>query len=165
MAEIREYEQDDVAGIRTLLMAIGWEAHYIEGQAGSLAALARDPNGRVWVAAAGAEVIGFITVLLAPWNRLAQIHGLAVDPRSQRQGIASALVARAETFVRERGGRGLFVDTPVDNTRARAFYAANGYREAYVMPEYYAEGLDGVTYLKLFGKAQNSPPEAPSAPD
>ena len=153
MAEIRGYEQDDVAGIRALLTAIGWEAHYIEGQAGSLEALTHDPNGRVWVAAAGTEVAGYVTVLLAQWNRLAQIHGLAVDPRHQRQGLASALIARAEAFVREHGGRGVFVDTPVDNTRARAFYAANGYREAYVMPEYYAEGLDGVTYLKLFGKA------------
>jgi ribosomal-protein-alanine N-acetyltransferase len=94
-----------------------------------------------------------VTVLFAPWNRLAQVHGLAVAPGYQRQGVASALIAVTETFVRERGGRGVFVDTPVNNATARAFYTANGYAEAYVMPEYYAEGLDGITFLKLFGKA------------
>src|SRR5687768_3692439 len=132
MEEIRSFKPDDVAAIRALLTRIGWEAHYIEGQANNLATLARDPHGRAWVAAAGPQVTGYITVLLAPWNRLAQIHGLAVDPQHQRQGVASALIARAEAFVREHGGRGVFVDTPVDNVRARAFYAANGFREAYV---------------------------------
>jgi ribosomal protein S18 acetylase RimI-like enzyme len=54
--------------------------------------------------------------------------------------------------VRAEGGRGLYVDTPVTNEIARSFYEALGYRQAYVMPEYYDEGLDGVTYLKLFPK-------------
>ncbi len=158
METIRGFEPEDLPGIQALLADIGWEAHYIQGQAGSLLALQRDPNGRAWVASAGTDIIGYVTVLFAPWNRLAQVHGLAVAPGRQRQGVASALIARAEAFVREQGGRGVFVDTPVDNTRARAFYAANGYAEAYVMPEYYSEGLDGVTYLKLFKAAAATAP-------
>ena len=145
---------EDLPAVRGLLGAIGWEAQYVEGQAASLRALQADPNGRALVALAGGEVAGFVTVVFAPWNRLAQVHGLAVAPAVQRQGVAAALVAAAETFARERGGRGVFVDTPVDNQGARAFYAAQGYAEAYVMPEYYAEGLDGVTYLKLFKNTQ-----------
>jgi ribosomal protein S18 acetylase RimI-like enzyme len=54
--------------------------------------------------------------------------------------------------VRAEGGRGLYVDTPVTNEIGRSFYEALGYRQAYVMPEYYDEGLDGVTCLKLLPK-------------
>jgi ribosomal protein S18 acetylase RimI-like enzyme len=54
--------------------------------------------------------------------------------------VAAALVAAAEGFARQQGGRGVFVDTPVNNHVARAFYHAQGYAEAYVMPEYYAPG-------------------------
>jgi ribosomal protein S18 acetylase RimI-like enzyme len=88
------------------------------------------------------------------WNRLGQLHGLAVDPDLKWQGIASALVRRAEELVREEGGCGLYVNTPVTNEIGRSFYEALGYRQAYAMPEYYDEGLDGVTYLKLFPKRE-----------
>ena len=40
------------------------------------------------------------------------------------------------------------------NGDAQSFYRALGYQQAYVMPEYYGEGLDGVTYLKLFPKQE-----------
>lgn len=42
------------------------------------------------------------------------------------------------------------MDTPVTNEIGGSFYEALDYWQAYVMPEYYDEGLDGVTYLKLF---------------
>ncbi len=157
MAELRSFEPSDVPLIQALLAAIGWEAQYIEGQTASLSALHGDPNARVVVALAGAALAGFVSVAFAPWNRLGQVHGLAVAPVQQRRGIASALLGAAEAFVREQCGRGVFVDTPVDNHTARAFYTANGYQAAYVMPEYYAEGLDGVTYLKLFGRKPTTP--------
>ena len=150
---LRVFTLADLEAVQQLLRAIGWAEQYVQGQAGSLAALHRDPNGQALVAAEGPGLIGFVTVLFAQWNQLAQVHGLAVDPAHRRQGVASALLAAAENFAREKGGRGVFVDTPVDNHAARAFYAANGYGEAYVMPEYYAEGLDGVTYLKLFKRS------------
>jgi ribosomal protein S18 acetylase RimI-like enzyme len=93
---------------------------------------------------------GFVCVEYRAWNRLGQLQGLAVDPAFKRQGIASALVHRGEEFVRAESARGLYVDTPVTNEIGRRFYEALGYWQAYVMPEYYDEGLDGVTYLKLF---------------
>jgi ribosomal protein S18 acetylase RimI-like enzyme len=95
---------------------------------------------------------GFICIEYREWNRLGQVQGLAVDPDFKRRGIASDLVRCAEEFVRSEGGRGLYVDTPVTNEVGRSFYEALGYWQAYLMPEYYDEGLDGVTYLKLFPK-------------
>jgi ribosomal protein S18 acetylase RimI-like enzyme len=79
---------------------------------------------------------GFVCVEYREWIRLGQVQGLAVDPVLKRRGIASELLHRAEEFVQAEGGRGI--------------YEALGYRQAYVMPEYYEEGLDGVTCLKRF---------------
>src|SRR5215210_6224629 len=103
MLELRDFDASDAPRVGALLTAIGWEPRYIQGQLGSLGALHVDPNGRVLVAVDGAEVMGYVTVLFAPWNRLAQVHGLAVAPGFQRRGVASALLGAAEAFVRQRG--------------------------------------------------------------
>jgi ribosomal protein S18 acetylase RimI-like enzyme/chloramphenicol 3-O-phosphotransferase len=141
-------------GVREVLAKNCWEERYVAGQLAGLDVLSGDPlpgtRGRVCVCEVEERLSGFVSVEYREWNRLGQLQGLAVDPDFKRRGIASTLVHRAEEFVREAGGRGLYVDTPVTNVTGRSFYEALGYRQAYVMPEYYDEGLDGVTYLKLF---------------
>ena len=143
-------------GVRELLTKNGWEERYIEGQLAGLDTLAGESlpgtNGKVCVSETGEHLGGFVSVEYRAWNRLGQLQGLAVDPALKRRGIASELVHRAEEFVQAGGGRGLYVDTPVTNETGRSFYETLGYRQAYVMPEYYDEGLDGVTYVKLFPK-------------
>ena len=143
-------------GVREILVKNGWEEYYIAGQLAGLDALAGDPlpgtRGEVCVCEVEECLSGFVCVEYREWNRLGQLQGLAVDPALKRWGIASALVCRVEEFVREEGGRGLYADTPVTNEIGRNFYEALGYRQAYLMPEYYDEGLDGVTYLKLFAQ-------------
>jgi hypothetical protein len=37
----------------------------------------------------------------------------------------------------------------------RKFYEATGYQLGYVMPRYYEDQLDGVTYQKFFHRVQN----------
>ena len=142
--------------IREILAKNGWEDRYIAGQLAALEVLSGDPGpgtrGRVYVTETEGRAGAFVSVEFREWNRLGQLHGLAVDPDLVRRGIASALVYRAEGFVREEGGRGIYVDTPVTNEAARCFYRAMGYRHAYTMPEYYDDGIDGVTYHKLFPK-------------
>jgi ribosomal protein S18 acetylase RimI-like enzyme len=144
-------------GVRGVLAKNGWEEHYIAGQLDELNVFSASPSsrtrGKVYVHEAEEHGVGgFVSVEFRRWNRLGQLHGLAVDLRLKRRGIASALVGRAEVFVRREDGRGLYADTPVNNETARGFYEALGYRRAYVMPEYYDEGLDGVTYLKIFAE-------------
>jgi ribosomal protein S18 acetylase RimI-like enzyme len=143
-------------GVREILAKNGWEDHYIAGQLAGLDTLSGDPlpgtRSEVCVCEVEECLSGFVCVEYREWNRLGQLQGLAVDPVLKRRGIASALVCRVEEFVREEGGRGLYADTPVTNEIGRNFYEALGYRQAYLMPEYYDEGLDGVTYLKLFAQ-------------
>jgi ribosomal protein S18 acetylase RimI-like enzyme len=143
-------------GAREVLAKNGWEEPYIAGQLAGLDVLSGaslpGKRGKVCVCEVENRLSGFVCVEYREWNRLGQLQGLAVDPALKRRGIASDLVRRAEEFVRAEGGRGLYVDTPVTNEIGRNFYKALGYWQAYVMPEYYDEGLDGVTYLKLFQK-------------
>jgi ribosomal protein S18 acetylase RimI-like enzyme len=147
---IRPYCATDQAAIRAILSAIGWEEHYIAGIEQAAVALAARDDAAVYCAWRDQLPLGFVLVELHGWNRLAQLQGLAVAPAAQRQGVASALVAQAEAFARGLGARGIYVDTPVDNARGRRFYEAMSYRAAYVMPRYYDDALDGVTYQKFF---------------
>jgi ribosomal protein S18 acetylase RimI-like enzyme len=144
------------AALRELLERNGWEERYIVGQLAGLdilsSGLVPGAHGQVYVSELDGRFCGFVSVEFRAWNRLGQLHGLAVEPNLKRRGIASALVRRAEDYVRQQSGRGVYVDTPVTNEAAQSFYLTLGYRHAYTMPEYYDEGLDGVTYLKLFQK-------------
>jgi len=143
-------------GAREVLAKNGWEDHYIAGQLAGLDALSGDPipgtRSNVCVCEAEERLSGFVCVEYREWNRLGQLQGLAVDPALKRRGIGADLVHRVEEFVRAEGGRGLYVDTPLTNETGRSFYEALGYWQAYVLPEYHDEGIDDVTYLKLFPK-------------
>jgi len=142
------------AAVRDLLVEHGWEEPWVEGQLGALDWLSEEPvEGRAFTALRNGEPAGFVSVQFHHWNRLAQIHGLAVRADLHRRGIARALVAEAERAAREWGARGMYVDTPTTNADGRAFYVSLGYREAYTMPRYYGDGLDGVTFQRFFDES------------
>ena len=148
---ILDYSPKYFQSIRTILTKIDWAEQYIASAEQNMDHLYRDKeNYGVFVAASGDIAVGFLYVQYYAWNQLCQIHGLAVDPDVQRQGVASALVARAEDFAKNQNARGIYVDTPTKNTGGRKFYEAVGYQIGYIMPRYYEDGLDGVTYQKFF---------------
>ena len=139
------------SSIRKILTRIGWAEQYIVAmeEAANLFAQDKEHYG-VYLAFANRSTAGYLYVQYSAWNQLCQIQGLAVSPEFQRQGIASALVAQAEQFARSKSARGIYVDTPTTNTGGRKFYEAVGYQFGYIMPRYYEDGLDGVTYQKFF---------------
>jgi ribosomal protein S18 acetylase RimI-like enzyme len=149
---ITDYSAQYQAAIRQILERIGWAEQYIIAAEQNAEAFShnREVYG-VYLATVGDSVVGFVYVQFYEWNGLAQIQGLGVDPSYQRQGIAAELVKRAEGFAREKGARGMYVDTPTLNRKGRAFYEAIGYSYGYEMPRYYEDNLDGVTYQKFFG--------------
>lgn len=149
--KIVDYSNEHRPAIRRILEHIGWAEQYITASEYNADVFSKnfDIYG-VYVAIHSDIVVGFIYVQFHVWNQLAQIQGLAVDPSYHRQGIASALVDRAEAFARLKKARGIYVDTPVSNAKGRSFYEAVGYQCAYIMPRYYEDVLDGVTYQKFF---------------
>jgi ribosomal protein S18 acetylase RimI-like enzyme len=147
---LRSYTASYQREIGSLLRAHRWTEQYIEGQLVVAAALASSDNGAALVAAVDGSFAGFVTIEVHRWNGLAQLHGLAVRPEHLRQGVGSRLVEEAERIALEQNSRGIYVDTPIDNYPAQAFYVAQGYREDHRMSRYYADTLDGITYIKFF---------------
>jgi ribosomal protein S18 acetylase RimI-like enzyme len=146
-----DYSPEYQTSIRKILTKIGWAEQYVSSAEQNMHSLSQDKeNYGVYLAVMGEVAVGFLYVQYYAWNQLSQIHGLAVDPDLHRQGIASALVARTEGFAKSKHARGIYVDTPISNTRGRKFYEAIGYRLGYIMPRYYEDKLDGVTYQKFF---------------
>ncbi len=147
---IEPYQAADRPAIRQILEAIGWDEHYIVSFEQAAEHFAQRADAAVYLARLDETHVGFLFVQFYAWNRLCQIHGLAVHPAFQRRGVASALVAQAEAYARACGARGIYVDTPVTNAGGRRFYEAVGYQLGYIMPRYYNDALDGVTYQKFF---------------
>ena len=141
--------------IRKILTKIGWAEQYIASAEHNMQEFALNKeNYGVYLAIMGDAAVGFLYVQYYAWNQLCQIHGLATDPQAHRQGIASALVSRAESFAISKKARGMYVDTPTSNTGGRKFYEAIGYQFGYIMPRYYEDKLDGITYQKFFDDVQ-----------
>jgi ribosomal protein S18 acetylase RimI-like enzyme len=148
---ILDYTSEYRPSIRRILTKVGWAEQYVAAMEAAVEVFARDPEiYGVYLAFSQGEAVGYLYVQYYGWNQLCQIQGLAVSPDFQRLGAASALVRRAEAFARSKNARGIFVDTPVTNSGGRKFYEAIGYRLGYIMPRYYEDQLDGVTYQKFF---------------
>ena len=80
------------------------------------------------------------------WN----IQLIAVSPDSQRSGIGRRLLADVEQHLSGRGARVVLVETSgtEDFDYVRAFYASSGFTEEARIREFYAAGVDKITYRK-----------------
>jgi ribosomal protein S18 acetylase RimI-like enzyme len=147
------YSPEYQSSIRRILTKIGWAEQYITAMETAAEAFSKDKEHYgVDLAVSNGIAVGYVYVQYFAWNQLCQLQGLAVSPEFQRQGVASALVACAEEFARSKQARGIYVDTPATNTSGRKFYEAIGYQLGYIMPRYYEDGMDGVTYQKFFNR-------------
>ena len=96
-----------------------------------------------------ARVRGYICVGTTPltmgtWH----LYWICVHPSAQGRGAGRALLARAEEFVRQRGGQRLVLETSgrAGYERARRFYRAAGYKEVGRIRDYYKPGDDCVFF-------------------
>lgn len=94
----------------------------------------------------GYACYGPITVTQGSYD----VYWIAVDKRSQGQGLGRRLLAEAEHQVRSAGGRRIYVETSgrPDYLPTRAFYERCGYQVEAVLREFYAPGDDKVVYVK-----------------
>jgi ribosomal protein S18 acetylase RimI-like enzyme len=87
-------------------------------------------KGRVWVAEAGASVVGFVGVELHhPERSMGELFMLAVDPDYQGLGIGTALTRFALDRLKEAGMKVAMVETGGDlgHAPARRVYEKAGY--------------------------------------
>src|SRR5918993_4477907 len=87
-------------------------------------------KGRVWIAEAGASVVGFVAVEFNhPEVGMGEISMLAVDPDHQGRGIGTALTGFALDRLKEAGMKVAVVETGGDpgHAPARHVYEKAGY--------------------------------------
>ena len=95
-----------------------------------------------WVAEMDGVVVGFVAATTHPDEALGEILMLAVDPRSQGQGIGTQLTEIATDWIRDSGMAVAFVSTGGENTghdAAHATYERAGYRRLPIA--YYLKAL------------------------
>jgi GNAT superfamily N-acetyltransferase len=93
-------------------------------------------DGRVMVAERGGEVVGFVCVVASTHGdspddpaTFAWIHDIFVRPEHRRHGVATKLMAEAESFSRARGARLLRLGVLERNEGAHTFYRGQGFRD------------------------------------
>jgi GNAT superfamily N-acetyltransferase len=103
----------------------GWDVR----QSFDIDAFLRDEGERVWVALLDDRVVGWVGVRLHEEDKMGEIYILAVDPDVQRKGIATALLDKAHTFMREAGMAMVMVETGDDDGHiaSRATYERAGF--------------------------------------
>lgn len=98
-------------------------------QAESVRRACTDPEVLTSVAAEGAEVLGFVCVVLRPAEGTGEIGLIAVDPAAQRRGVGAALLKHAVMQIRDAGCSLVEVATGGDpgHAPARVLYEKAGF--------------------------------------
>ena len=110
---------------------------------------AADGTDRTWMRSADGQAAAMLAPEpMAPdvWNLLF----LGTRPGARRAGRARALVAASEDAARDAGARLVLVDTASveEMAPARAPHGTSGYEREAVIRDYWAEGVDKVTFRK-----------------
>ena len=104
------------------------------------ALLAATPGYRGWLAYLGDEAVGllnsFAGVSTFRARPLVNVHDIAVDPRYQRRGIGSALLAALEDFARAQGCCKITLEVLEGNSAAVAAYRKAGFAPYGLDPAY-----------------------------
>jgi [ribosomal protein S18]-alanine N-acetyltransferase len=100
-------------------------------------------DARTWVAEAGAEaqseIAGFV-VARCDLRREGHIITLDVAPAWRRRAVGTMLMDAAENWIRQQGGKAVYLETAEENFVAQAFYLRRGYVKLRRIAGYYANG-------------------------
>jgi GNAT superfamily N-acetyltransferase len=109
-----------------------------EGYAWFLGTQLRDADVVVLVAEQRAEVVGYVYAGLEPqsWKELREacgfIHDVVVEKGGRRAGVATALIAAATEWLRERGAPRVMLWTAQRNDGAQRLFERLGFRRTMI---------------------------------
>jgi ribosomal protein S18 acetylase RimI-like enzyme len=107
----------------------------------------RSRKSRTLIAEADEEIVGFVIGCSEP-RRLGHIITIDVIPHKQRQRIGSRLLDEIERWLWDQGTEAIYLETPVDDTGAQAFYEKHGYFVLDRIEAYYNDSLDALVMMK-----------------
>jgi len=127
---IRAMLESDADAVHRLAVQLGYPTTPAATLARVRAVLASNVADAFVAEDAEGRVLGWAHVFAAPFLESgpnAELGGLVVDESARGRGIGAALVARAESWTRERGIRKLCLRSNVVRTEAHAFYQKLGF--------------------------------------
>jgi len=108
-------------------------------------------SAEILLARANNAVTGAAIVLFRSDSRIARLYSIAVDPKYTGRGIASALLAQAESVARSRRCLSLRLEVHEKNHGAIKVYYKAGYREFGRRTRYYDDHGDALRFDKRLG--------------
>ena len=110
-------------------------------------------NAAVIVARSPSGIAGYALVLFRAHSRIARLYSIAVAPAFAGKSVGRALLSEALRVARLRGAERLRLEVRTDNTRALSLYSSAGFQKICDLPNYYADGGDGVRYEIALGSS------------
>lgn len=107
----------------------------------------RSKKCKTLVAEDRALIVGFVIGCSEP-RRLGHLITIDVVPHRQRQNIGSRLLAEIEAWLWSNGAEAIYLETPVDDSGARAFYDKHGYFIFDRLEDYYPPNLAAFVMIK-----------------
>lgn len=127
---IRPYEEQDAEACRRIAGSSMDYAHVLDTNADAVEVAVRE--GRV---------VGFAYIQIWPWNRLAWLGDVVVEPAARGAGTGTRLVERMEARAREMGCRVLMDHPPASHPAVR-FYLSRGFRICGYNDRFYPDARD-----------------------
>ncbi len=91
-----------------------------------------------WVLRGDSELVGFCLAMVAP--DVVHILVIAVAPKHQRHGLGLMLLKQVSETAKQRGQEGLLLEVRPSNSKALAFYQAQGFVQIGTRRDYYPAG-------------------------
>lgn len=142
---LRRAVPDDAAGLAEVQLRAWWAAyadyvghellaeHTVASRAERWRGILADGAARTMVAEVEGRVAGFVSVGAVvhadPEPHLGELLAVYVDPPAQGAGLGRGLLAAGEAELRALGCERAVLCVFARNERARAFYAAHGWRQ------------------------------------
>jgi [ribosomal protein S18]-alanine N-acetyltransferase len=118
----------------------------------SLRAFILDRRRPLLVAVSDRALAGYALIALRKRSTAARLYSIAVDPRSGRRGVGSALMGACERYAAAHGCDLLRLEVRADNAPALALYERLGFRQFGAYEAYYADGAKALRFEKPVAK-------------
>ena len=147
---VRDAHVSDIPAITAVIHGIGlFTPEEADGFASSLPShFEGETEGRVWLITEDGMGAAYLSPEASPgvWNLLF----LGVRLEARRVGLARALIGEVERRLRQDSARMLLIDTSTEPPMeaARALYAALGYKQVGLIPDYWGPGDGKLTFHK-----------------
>jgi ribosomal protein S18 acetylase RimI-like enzyme len=163
-----EPREEDKTRIRALLGSSGffhpWEIDVAIGLIEDRLAKGAASEYLFLLAESAGQIAGYVCygpVTMAPGRF--ELYWIAVEAAQRGRGIGKLLLGRAETHMRELGGRYVYSETSSGALYrpTREFYRQEGFREVARVPRFYADDDDKVIFMKTLQRTDEGHGEVP----